>query len=155
MAYSIRNKQNYLECDVSGPLIEEEFRKMLEAIRAEAMKTGCRRVLFNAHDKPPQFKRVQANSATGRNILRPEDGFRMAIVTDAYDLSLAAEYATLVWRQQGSAMNCFRNKQDAVQWLEQDNSIKSPGLPNRSADVVKDTQVPADKFATEGLSAKI
>ena len=118
MRFVIEHVENYLRGDLYQRETVEETRQFLQAVAAEAVKTGVDRVLISVHSSRPIFRVEQFGLSELLQSVALRPTHRVATVADNYEGRLAQQYVVFRARQRGFNVRSFRSEDKAIAWLQ-------------------------------------
>jgi hypothetical protein len=118
MRFTIEHAGSYLRGDMYQRETAEETRRFLQAVAAEALRTGADRVLISVHASRPIFRVQQLDLPQLFATMASRPAHRVATVSDSFEGRLAQQYVVTLARQRGLNVRSFRAEADAIAWLQ-------------------------------------
>jgi hypothetical protein len=120
MWFTVKQVDNYLRGDVYGRETAEETQRFLQAVAAEAEKSGVDRVLISVHSSRPIFRVQQYGLPEFLQIVASRPAHRIAAVADSFEGRLAQQYVVRIARARGLNVRSFSSEEAAAAWLQQE-----------------------------------
>jgi len=120
MWFTVKQVDNYLRADVYGRETAEETRRFLQAVAAEAAKSGVDRILISVHSSRPIFRVQQYGLSEFLQLLASRPAHRIGAVADSFEGRLAQQYAVRIARARGLNVRSFSSEEAAAAWLQRE-----------------------------------
>ena len=120
MWFTIECVETYLRADLYGRETGEETRQFLQAVAAEAQKSGVDRVLISVRSSRPIYRVQKYGLAEFLETLASRPAHRIATVADTFESKLAQQYVVRIARARGLNVRTFSSEEAAAAWLRRD-----------------------------------
>jgi hypothetical protein len=117
MHFTFELSQDYLQADLFGRRTAEETLQFVDALVAEARKSGARRILIWVRNSRPIFKFEPYRLPEQFRGLAQAKNVRVALLADSDEVRASHQYLEVLAAQQGANLRAFRDQARAVNWL--------------------------------------
>lgn len=122
MRFNVVALKDYLRAELLERETAHETRAFLNALAAEALKTGQARVLISVHTSRPIFRVEEYRASRYLKELASRPGAKVALVSSRIDIRAAHEYLEVLARQQGANVRSFNDEAPAAAWLRDEET---------------------------------
>ncbi|HEY7238028.1 MAG TPA: hypothetical protein VH600_02590 [Burkholderiales bacterium] len=123
MWFALEHAGGYLRADLYGRETAEDTRRFLEAVTAEAQKSGVDRVLISTHSSRPIYRVQQYGLAEFLETVASRPAHRIATVADSFEGQLAQQYVVRIARARGLNVRSFGSEEAAAAWLRREQTF--------------------------------
>jgi hypothetical protein len=118
MRYRFTFDGECLRAELVGRETVDETGEFIQALAAEAERTGATRALIWVRRSRPIFRVEQYRISEYFRQIASKGGARVALLADSDELRASHEYIELLAKQNGAAVRAFRDEAAAREWLE-------------------------------------
>lgn len=121
--FALEHVDGYLRAALYGRESAEDTRRFLEAVSAEAQKSGVDRVLISVRSSRPIYRVRQYGLAEFLDTVASRPAHRIATVADSFEGQLAQQYVVRIARARGLNVRSFGSEEAAGAWLQREASF--------------------------------
>ena len=118
MRFRFTFEDDCLRADIVGRETVAQTVEFIQALTAEAERTGAKRALIWVRRSRPIFRVEQYRISEYFKQIAARGGARVALLADSDELRASHEYIEVLARQNGAAVRAFRDEAAAREWLE-------------------------------------
>jgi hypothetical protein len=116
--YQFTFEDDCLRAEIVGRETVAQTVEFIQALAAEAERTGAKRALIWVRRSRPIFRVEQYRISEHFKQIAARGGARVALLADSDELRASHEYIELLAKQNGAAVRAFRDEAAAREWLE-------------------------------------